>query len=395
MSQPSRVVVTGAAAYSCCGFGVQAFWDRMRAGSSANGKNLGEPLRRFTPRDPAVTGDPKITSGHPLAARLLAVVDCDLGSFLRGLKAEEKEQTGVALGSAYAHLNEYLNYYQTGIDQGYQFVNPRRFPATLPSFCTAEVNNAYSLWGSSTTVVSGLAAGLDAISYAAAAIARAEENAMLAVGLEELNDYNQHRLETGGLRSSSGFIRPFAPNRDGTVPGEGLAVLLLQSHVEAQRTGRKPLAEICGFASARGVCWNDPAAPSKAARTVRRALAATGVESREIDAIFPSANGSIAGDEFELLLLKEIFGNELPSIPVFPTKMLIGECFAASGVMQCLAAVYAVGLAPDGPCSTTRLCSNGTGLALAEQIGRRSLTLVYSSGYDGTFSSLIVGRPTV
>jgi len=393
MDPRSRVVVTGAAAFSCCGFGAEAFWRLLQAGTTVKGNVGGGALRRFNPPEIAPGNDPKVKSDHPLAARLLAAIEHDLGQFLKGLKPEEKECAGVALGTAYAHLVSYLSYYQTGTEQGYQFVNPRHFPSTLPNFCTCEVNNAYSLWGSSTTVVSGLTAGLEAIGYAAAAIERGEETAILAGGLDEINDYNQKALEVAGLRSPSGFIRPFAADRDGAVPGEGLAVLLLQAEKGARRTGQRPLAEICGFASAHGIHWNDPSAPFRAAKTVRQALTAAGLDSNDVDAVFPSANGSVEGDEFEFALLREVFDKELPSILLCPIKTATGECFAAAGALQSLGAVYAVGLAPEGPSSAISVSFNGTELRLAERINRRSTALVYSSGYDGTFSALVVCGP--
>lgn len=394
MEPGSRVVVTGAAAYTCCGLGCEAFWSRLRAGIGVGGEAPGEAARRFTPLDTTACDNRKIKSDHRLAARVLAAIDHDLGGFLAGLTAEDKEHMGVALGSAYGHLSSYFAYYQTGTEEGYQFVNPRDFPSTLPNFCTVEVNHAYSLWGSSTTVGTGLTAGLEVIGYAAAAIRRGEERLMLAGGLDELTDYNENVLRATGLHSPSSCILPFAANRDGTIPGEGVAVLLLQSAEAAQASGRDPLAEVCGTASASGVRWDAPGARAKAGRVIHQALAAAGLEASDVGAVFPSANGSVEGDEFEAALLRELFGKQLPSILVCPIKTVTGECFAASGPLQCLAAVYAVALAPDGPGGATGLLNNGTDLWLAEQISRQSTALVYSAGYDGTFAALVVRRPT-
>ncbi len=389
-----RVVVTGAAAYTCCGLGSKAFWSRLQAGIGGNGSTPSVALRRFAPLDAPVGNQRRIKTDQRLAARLLAAIEHDLGPFLEGRPAGEKESMGVALGSAYGHLGSYFDYYQTGTEQGYQFVNPRHFPSTLPNSCTVEVNNAYSLWGSSTTVGSGLAAGLEAIGYATEAIGRGEEQGMLAGGLDELNGYSQHVLEAAGLRSPSDSVRPFAPDRDGTVPGEGVAILLLQSREAARDSGRDALAEICGTASGGGVHWNDPGAPAKAARMVHQALAASGLVAGEVNVIFPSASGSVAGDEFELALLEKIFGEGLGSKVVCPIKRVTGECFAASGALQCLAAVYAVSRAPEESRAPARSPRNGSELKLAEELGRCSTALVYSAGYDGTFSALVVRRPT-
>jgi len=395
MNVDPRVVVTGAAADSCCGLGSEVFWERLSNGTSVNAEERSGTLRRFTPSGVVSCRKRKIRADHPFAARLTDAIQHDLGQFLEGLETEEKERVGVALGSAYGHLRSYFAYYQTGTEKGYRFVNPRHFPFTAPNYCTVEVNDVYSLWGSSTTIGSGLSAGLEAIGYATAAIRRGQESAMLAGGMDELNDYNQHRLQAAGLCSSSGVVRPFAPNRDGTVAGEGIGVLLLQSEEEARRSGRQPLAEICGYAGGCGVHWTDGNACRKAVRVIRQALTAAGLECSDVDVIFPSANGTITGDAFELALLCELFGKDLPSILVCPVKALVGECFAASGVLQCLGAVYAVGRAPEGLSSYVSSPCDGTELRIAERIHRRSTALVYSAGYDGTFSALVVRRLAV
>ncbi len=384
------VVVTGAAAYTCCGVGCQAFWNRLRAGFGSN-DSTGLCLRQFAQPEMPADNNGRFEADHPLAGRLLEAIQRDLGRFLGGVTTEEKERIGVALGTAYGHLGSYFGYYTAGTERGYQFVNPRHFPFTLPNFLTVEVNNAYSLWGSSTTIGSGLAAGLEALGYAVGAIRRGEESTMLAGGLDEINDFDQHVLETGGLRSARCSVRPFAPDRDGTVPGEAVAILLLQSEESARASSREPLAELYASTTVRGVQWEVAGSRVKAAKAIHSALDDAGVQLSDIDAVFPSANGNAEGDKFERELLQEIFGSRLGSVLIFPIKSITGECFAASGALQCLAAVYAVGLAPERPVPAIR---KGTELFLAEHIVRQTTALVYSAGYDGSFSTLVVRRPT-
>src|SRR2546425_420446 len=387
-----RVVVTGAAAYTGCGLGKEAFWSRLRSGIGANGDLQGGVSWR-TPLPETLLGHSRrVKTDHPLATRLLAAIEHDLGQFLAELTAEERKHVGVALGSAYAHLGSYFAYYQTGTEQGYQFVNPRHFPSTLPNFLAVEVNDAYSLWGSSTTVGSGLAAGLEAIGYAAAGIKQGEETAMLAGGVGEGEDFNQNLLEATGLRSASGFVRPFATDRDGTVPGEAVAVLLLQTEQSARASQRKPLAEVCGTVSAKRAFWDSPSGRRKAMEAIGCVLESAGAKPSDIDAVFPSVSGTIQGDEFERELLQEVFGERLESVLIVPVKHITGECFAASGPLQCLAAVCAVAFAPEGPLLGVQLARKGAKPQWAEQIGSVSTALVYSAGYDGTFSALVVRR---
>src|SRR2546426_4357934 len=286
-----RVVVTGAAAYTVCGLGKEAFWSRLQGGIGANDDLQGEVSPRTPPPETLLGHRRRIKTDHPLAMRLLAAIKHDLGQFLEELTAEERELVGFARGSAYAHLGSYFAYYRTGTEQGYQFVNPRHFPSTLPNFFAVEVNDAYSLWGSSTTVGSGLAAGLEAIGYAAAGIKQGQETAMLAGGLDEVNDFNQHLLEATGLRSASGLVRPFATDRDGTVPGEAVAGLFLQTEQSAPALQHKPLAGDCGTASAKRGFWGSPSAPGEAVEGIGCVLGRAGSKPGGNDAGFPLGGG--------------------------------------------------------------------------------------------------------
>src|SRR5439155_26544789 len=102
-----------------------------------------------------------------------------------GSGGQEGAGSGGILDGAYGHLSTYLAYFEAGTDRGYQLVNPRHFPTTLPNRSTVSVSDAYSLWGASTQVATDLSAELEAIAYAAAAIRSGEEQAMIAGGYDE------------------------------------------------------------------------------------------------------------------------------------------------------------------------------------------------------------------
>src|SRR5207244_3661 len=92
-------------------------------------------------------------------------------------------------------------------------------------------SDAYSLWGSSTPVATGLSAGLEAIAYAAAAIRSGEEQAMIAGGYDEINLCNASVLAT---------ITTTSPAATYPVAGEGVAMLLLAA-ADACLGARGPL----------------------------------------------------------------------------------------------------------------------------------------------------------
>lgn len=389
MECPGPVFITGGAAYTCCGLGV----DALRAGLRRNGERMG-PTESLGCAASSREERPRLSTNadQRLAGRMLAAVEQDLGAFLRSLPEPARERCGVALGSAYGQVGSYREYFEVGTRQGYQFVNPRHFPGTLPNFCAVELSNAYSLWGSTSSISSGFAAGLEAVGYAALRIRHGDEWMMLAGGVDELNDLALQSLRRAGLLSTSGMLRPLLESHDGTVPTEGAGILMLHSEATITEFGREPLAEICGFASAGRVFWNDPTAAVKAATVVDLAVAESSLDFEDIEAVFPSASGTLEGDAFEMALLNKLFGMAGRRILLFPIKTITGECFAASGALQCLAAALVIKHGEDHFGGDVPLELDGTAVNLARDIRPVRTALVYGSGYDGSFCAAVLRR---
>jgi 3-oxoacyl-[acyl-carrier-protein] synthase II len=353
----SRVFITGAASYTCNGIGREALWSAVRTSRAY----LHGTRYRFAAFPDWST---RSRSTHRLADHILAAIDKDLVELLAEVGTCNKT-CGIALGSAYGHLRPYFEYYRTATRQGYQAVNPRFFPSTLPNACAVEINNAYSLFGCSTAIASGLSAGLEAVAYAGNVVANGKEATMLAGGADEINEFNLTIVERMCRVSSSSHIRPFAADRDGTAAGEAVAIVAIQP--QPVLDGRSPFAEICGFATTHFEGWNSPRASDKVAAAIGRALRSASVQAADIDIVFPSASGSLEGDEFELKLLERIFGTRLAQIHIVSVKAAVGECFAASGPAQLVA-------------------------LLAPEYADSGFALVYSAGYDGTFAAVIIRR---
>ena len=113
------------------------------------------------------------------------------------------------------------------------------------------------------------------------------------------------------------------------------------------------------------------------------------LQPQDIDAVFSSANGTTAGDEIELVVLRRIFGDRLGSVAVYAIKSVVGECFAASGPLQCIAAVHAIN---HGTLSTDRGPGPSNGSLPAVRLGRCTRALVLCVGLDHTCSAMVLGR---
>ena len=367
------VCVSGAAATTCCGTGVEAFCSRVAGLSDPSLPRSGASAPETISISLQLRRSPRLLDADRLTAQVLAAVDHDLGTFLRELSDQEREHVGVALGSAYGHLSNYLAYLKTGTEHGYQLVNPRLFPTTLSNWSAVSVSDAYSLFGSSTPINSGLSAGLEAIAYAAQAIRDGEEQSMIAGGYDELTPYNARVLEAS---TATGCVGPRLQAHKGKVrPGEGVGLLLLQSFDAAKHSNRKPLAEYGATVILHDMCPETPHAVARAAEAVTTAVVESGLRLNDIAAVFPSASGSPAAEQLEVQLLRELFGARLSALDILPIKTVTGECFAASGPLQCVAAVEYL-----AHTTSPQLLSDRTGV------------LISALGYDGTYAATVFTR---
>jgi len=145
--------------------------------------------------------------------------------------------------------------------------------------------------------------------------------------------------------------RPFAPTRDGILPGEGGAVLVLESAQHAAHRGVTPLGFLRGFgASADAFHITKPQPEGRhAQRAVETALADAAMHLRQIDYVHSHGTGTRDNDAMEAALYQKLFAGAAP--PLTSTKHLTGHTFAASGAIETAICLLAMGkgIYPPGP----------------------------------------------
>ena len=242
------------------------------------------------------------------------------------------------------------------------------------------------------TVCAGLASGLFAIDYAAEFLRFGRAKAVLAGGVEELCDESVRGFSKTGAISASGVARPFAPNRDGVVPGEGSALLMLEAEEAAAERGRVLWLEVLGFG-----CFQDAHSINGfdlrgegAAEAMRQALENSGIAPEQVACIVSSASGSRVGDEMEARALDRVFGAHLAKIPVCAPKAAFGEAMGASGALCAVVAGLSLqrqmipptaGFAGDSP----RLRLSSASLPISGEYA-----LVNAFGCEGNNASLVI-----
>ena len=113
-----------------------------------------------------------------------------------------------------------------------------------------------------------------------------------------------------------------------------------------------------------------------------------GLEAGAVDAVFPSANGT-EDDAQEEAVLRYLFGDRLQSVGVYPIKSVVGECLAAAGPLQCIAAIHAM----TRPASRRDERADPAESALwpAPALAPCAIALVWCIAPDGACSTIVLG----
>lgn len=134
--------------------------------------------------------------------------------------------------------------------------------------------------------------------------------------------------------SRRGTLRAFDDDADGYVRGEGCGVLILKRYSDAVRDGNRVHGVVLGTAVNHDGRTNGLTAPNPAAqeKVIRRALAAAGCTSDDIDYVEAHGTGTKLGDLIEANALGSAYSGRSRPLRIGSLKANIGHLEAAAGV---------------------------------------------------------------
>jgi 3-oxoacyl-[acyl-carrier-protein] synthase II len=150
------------------------------------------------------------------------------------------------------------------------------FPYIVPSSVAGNVCRALRLTGPNLTLSSGLGAGLLALGPAVSALHTGHVRALLCGAVDELTE----RIVAD--RVSAGWIT----REDPAPPGEGAAMLMLETAAHAQERGAQPLATLRGLAFSADANAGSPSAGL--ALVIEDALGQAGIAAADVGAVCAS-----------------------------------------------------------------------------------------------------------
>ena len=390
-----RVVVTGEGMITAAGAGIDAAQEALWSGKTviaASERLNGALMADVGEFDPTPWLGNKGVRVLDRGTRLLCIAaQMALTASKYTAVAEGDPDLGLVVGTLFGGVHSIASFDWTGITEGPNWVSPMEFANTVINAPAGQAAIKQKLRGVNSTVCSGLASGLYAMSYAADFLRFGRARYLLTGGMEEVCEETSLGFRKLGLSSPSGAVHPFAETRDGAAPGEGAAIWMLETAETAEARGVEPMFEILGFGAvydAHPTIGYNPRGEGAAA-AIRMAIANSELKPEDIGGIIASANGSPAGDEMEARALKAVFGDSLTGLPLCAPKALFGESMGAGGAVGALVAGFALRrgeLPPTAGASAT----NGLQLSSSAQALRGENILINAFSCDGNNASLVV-----
>jgi 3-oxoacyl-[acyl-carrier-protein] synthase II len=363
-----RVVVTGVGLVTPLGIGLERNWASLIGGMSGiraietfEVSDLPAKIAAQVPRGDTAAGlfdaddwvepkDQRKMDGfivYALAAAAQAVEDAGW----KPVGEEERERTGVMIGSGIGGLSGITEGALTLHERGPRRLTPFFIPANLINLASGHVSIRYGFTGPNHAVVTACSTGAHAIGDAARLIMLDDADVMVCGGTEAaicrlgLAGFAAARaLSTAFNDDPPRASRPWDRDRDGFVMGEGAGILVLEEFEHASKRGAKIYAEVLGYGmSGDAFHLTAPAENGHGAfRSMRNALRRAGIAPEAIDYINAHGTSTPLGDEVELGAVKRLFGDHAYELSMSSTKSAIGHLLGAAGSVEAIFSILAI-----------------------------------------------------
>ena len=223
------------------------------------------------------------------------------------------------------------------------------FPGLLSNVVAGRIANRLDLHGTNCTVDAACASSLAAVSAAVNELALGNADLVVTGGVDATNNPLMYVCfsKTPAL-SPTGDARPFSDDADGTLLGEGLAMLGLKRLDAAERDGDRVYAVLRGVGTSsdgKGGAIYAPM-PQGQMRALRRAYEAAGYGPDTVELVEAHGTATRAGDAAEFEALRQVFGGtgrpDNGWCALGTVKSQIGHTKAAAGAAGLIKAVLAL-----------------------------------------------------
>jgi 3-oxoacyl-(acyl-carrier-protein) synthase len=403
-----RVVVTGLGQVSSLGTDLASFSERIFAGRPGVKRlpGLGAPgledpigasVSGFDPRGwlPArVLPTTSRVAQYACAAAMQAFT-------ASGLMPSERPRGGVFVGSGFGPIAETEETYRTCFTIPGTRPRPTVIPTAMANAAAALLAAKFRLRGPNLTLMVACAAATHAIGQAFRLLRAGDADLMLAGGAEApltpivLAAWNAMRVLAPAGDDPARACRPFGRDRQGIVIGEGAAFLVLETLAHAEGRGARVLAEVLGYAANADAGHITHPDAEGVRSCMAAALADAKLEPGAVGYINAHGTGTSVNDRLEAEAIATVFGAHAPHLPVSSTKAVHGHAMGASGALEAVATVLALGQGRLPP--TANLAEVDPGLPALDYVTTArpatvDAALSNSFAFGGNNAVLVLGR---
>jgi 3-oxoacyl-(acyl-carrier-protein) synthase len=407
-----RAVVTGIGVVAPNGVGTDAWWSATRAGVGGVRR-----IERFDPSRYETQFAGEVRGFDPadhIERRL--IVQTDRWTWM-GLAAAQmalddarlrpQEHDPYSMGVITASSSGGNEFGQAEIanlwSKGPRHVGAYQSIAWFYAATTGQISIRHGMKGPSGVVAAEGAGGLDALGHARRAVRRGVST-VVSGGVEApIGPYALVcQLANGRLSrvADPAAYRPFDERASGYVPGEGGAILIVESLENARRRGARVVyGEIAGYGATHDAHHPSQAPPDsrQLARAIRLAMQDAAVAPADVDVVFADGAGTGAWDRHEADALREALGERARKTPVTVPKTMTGRLYAGAGALDAAAALLAMRDGEIPPTINVEQAAAGCELPLVRGrpvAAQVDTALVVARGFGGFNSALVLRRPT-
>ena len=391
------IFLTGIGAISPLGLDAETFWRRLIAGETGiapltklpteglRNPNGGE-VRGFNWSSYGEDGDCDEASQFAFAAAFDAARDA-------GLSDAQRARAGLVFATNFGGAASWEACCDIARDGDF---DPETFAQFLPDDAVNYAAKRFDSGAPHATLSNACSSGTHAIGMAADWIRLGRCEIAIAGGFDGLGISTLAGLSI--LRTiSPDEIRPFDARRNGTIFGEGAAMVVLESEASMRARGAQPIAQFLGWSVTNNA--HHLTAPDKGgaglALAMRGALKNADIDGDEIDYINAHGTGTQYNDVAETEAIKTVFGAHASELAVSSIKAATSHTMGAAGALEAIACALALrdGILPP----TLNLEENDPNcdldyVPLKARPANIEVALSNSSGIGGNNASLILKK---
>lgn len=346
-----RVVVTGMAAITPIGIGLEKSWQGMLKGkngvsyithfdaSSFPCTFAGEVDNfipgEYLPEKSAKKMDRFMQFG--LVCGNQAIADSGLE-----ISPSNEHRCGVYIGSGIGGVNTIETTTHIFQAKGASRISPFYIPMTITNMISGNLSIAHGLKGPNLSMVTACSTATHAIGEASRLIEYGDADVMVAGGAEApisptaLAGFSAARALSRRNDDPESASRPWDTGRDGFIMGEGAGVLVLEEYAHAKKRGARIYAELAGFGMSGDAYHMTAPSPGGegASRCMDNALRNAKIDATKVQYLNAHGTSTPQGDLAETMAIKLSFGAHAKKLVISSNKSMIGHLLGAAGGVE-------------------------------------------------------------